>query len=95
MNKKKKLIWQIFPSFLVIIFLSLTAVTSYSTHYFKKFFLENSEKELTIRAKLLQKKFGDILKENQGRTRDIDEQCKDIGEKTDTRVTVILPSGVV
>ncbi|MBU2631300.1 MAG: HAMP domain-containing protein, partial [Proteobacteria bacterium] len=33
--------------------------------------------------------------ENQGRTRDIDEQCKDIGEKTDTRVTVILPSGVV
>lgn len=89
------MIWQIFPSFLVIIFLSLTAVTSYSTHYFKKFFLENSEKELTIRAKLLQKKFGDILKENQGRTRDIDEQCKDIGEKTDTRVTVILPSGVV
>lgn len=92
-NKKKKLIWQIFPSFLVITFLSLSAVTFYSTSYFKKFFLKNSEKELTIRAKLLQDNFVEILKKNQ--IRYIDEVCKDIGEKTGTRITVVLPSGVV
>lgn len=95
MNKKKKLIWQIFPSFLVITVLSLSAVASYSTRYFKNFFLENSEKELVIRAKLLQNKFTDILKEDPGQMQYLDEQCKDIGEKTGTRVTVILPSGVV
>ncbi len=95
MNKKKKLIWQIFPSFLVITVLSLSAVASYSTSYFKNFFLENSEKELIIRAKLLQNKFTDILKDTSGQTKYLDDQCKDISARTGTRVTVILPSGVV
>lgn len=95
MKKKKKLIRQIFPSFLLIIFLSLSAITSYSTSYFKRFFLENSEKELTIRTKLLQKKFSDILITGQAYDRQIDTYCKDIGKRTDTRVTVVLPSGVV
>jgi len=97
MKKKKKLIWQIFPSFLIIICISLSVVTLYATKYFKNFFLENAEKELTIRAKLLQKNVADAL------TRDryghnyayINEQCRDIGKKTGTRVTIILPSGVV
>ncbi len=95
MNKKKKLIWQIFPSFLIITVFSLSSVTSYSTSYFKKFFLKNSEKELSIRAKLLQKEFDHLLKIHQDRILYIDESCKDIGEKTGTRVTIILPSGVV
>ncbi|NOX34483.1 MAG: cell wall metabolism sensor histidine kinase WalK [Deltaproteobacteria bacterium] len=94
-NRKTKLIWQIFPSFLVITVLSLSAVTSYSTSYFKNFFLKNSEKELTIRAKLLQKKFADILKSGQDKIRDIDKLCKDVGKNTGTRVTIVLPSGVV
>ncbi len=97
MNKKKKLIWQIFPSFLIITCISLSAVTLYSTKYFKNFFLENSEKELTIRAKLLQKNIADILDrgKNHHNYDYINEQCRDIGEKTGTRVTIILPSGVV
>jgi len=95
MNKKKKLIWQIFPSFLIITVFSLSSVTSYSTSYFKKFFLKNSEKELSIRAKLLQKEFDHLLKNHPDQTLYIDESCKDIGEKTGTRVTIILPSGVV
>ena len=110
MDKKKKLIWQIFPPFLIITVLSLSSITSYSTSYFKKFFLKNSEKELTIRTKLLQINFGDILSDDiipcdikptnsiegdQDRLHYIDKHCKDIGEKTGTRVTVILPSGVV
>lgn len=110
MDKKKKLIRQIFPPFLIITVLSLSSITSYSTSYFKKFFLKNSEKELTIRTKLLQINFGDILSDDiipcdikpnnsiegdQDQLHYIDKHCKDIGEKTGTRVTVILPSGVV
>jgi len=115
MNTKKRLIWQIFPLFLIIISLSLSSVTSYSTSYFKKFFLKNSEKELTIRAKLLQINFADILSDDitlngitpnsitpesnkivdRDKIKYIDEHCKDIGEKTGTRVTIILPSGDV
>ncbi len=95
MNKKTKLIRQIFPAFLVIIALSLSAVASYSTSYFKTFFLENSQKELMIRAKLLHNKFAEILEAGPQNIQYIDAQCKDIGNKTGTRVTVILPSGVV
>ena len=100
MIKKKKLIWQIFPSFLIVIVISLSSVTSYSTSYFKKFFLKNSEKELTIRAELLQISFADILLDgitngDQTQIQSVDRYCKDIGEKTGTRVTIIFPSGVV
>lgn len=110
MTKKRKLIWQIFPSFLIITLLSLSAVTLYATSYFKSFFLENSEKDLTIRTQILQKKFlhllndqpdgvwrfnqntdGSVLSDNNL----LDIQCKEIGGDTGTRVTVMLPSGVV
>ncbi len=97
MKKKKKLIWQIFPSFLIITFISLSAVTLYSTNYFKTFFLENAEKELTIRAALLQKNVADVLNRDKydHNYAYINEQCRDIGKRTGTRVTIILPSGVV
>ena len=94
-KKKKKLIWQIFPPFLVIIMLALVAVTSWSSSYFKSVFLDTFEKELTIRTTLLQQKFEalfDIRRADQG---DIDRQCKRIGEATGTRVTVMLPTGEV
>jgi len=94
------MIWHIFPSFLIIIVLSLLSVTSYSTRYFKAFFLKNSEKDLTTRTELIQINFADILPEamidaDQDQILHIDELCKDIGEKTGTRVTIIFPSGVV
>ncbi|MFH2060569.1 MAG: ATP-binding protein [Pseudomonadota bacterium] len=95
MKTKKKLIWQIFPSFLVIIVLSLFVVTLYSTRYVKKVFLKNLETELTIRTKILQNKFTDSLQSNSDQMFKIDQQCKEIGDQTDTRVTVIMPSGIV
>ena len=107
MKAKKKLIWQIFPSFLILILLSLLVVTLYSTRYVKKVFLKNLETELTIRTKILQNKFIDILQSNSDQMVGpdmriktdqmikIDQQCKEIGDQTGTRVTVILPSGIV
>lgn len=93
--KKKKLIWHIFPSFLLITAISLLAITFYSTDYFKKVFLKNSEEELTVRAKLLEKNFSDILKNSKDQYYKIDDLCKEVGQIANTRVTVILPSGVV
>ncbi len=113
MQVKKKLFWQIFPSFIIITLLSLAAVTSYSTSYFKKIFLNSTEKELTIRTKILQKKFINFISSNielaeqnseqqqslninhRIKNAKIDQQCKEIGQETGTRVTVILSSGVV
>ncbi len=97
MNKKKKLIWQIFPSFLIITCVSLSAVTFYSTKYFKNLFLKNCEQELTIRAKFLQKTIADMINRsgNKNNYKTINRQCRDIGKRTGTRITIILPTGVV
>ncbi len=94
-RKKTKLIWRIFPSFLVIILLSLTAVTFYATSNFKDFFLKNSEKELTVRAFLVQDRFSRALYKDKLTAQAIDTLCKDVGRRIQTRVTVILSTGEV
>nr|WP_321400611.1 ATP-binding protein [uncultured Desulfobacter sp.] len=94
-RKKTRLIWRIFPSFLVIILLSLTVEAWYSTSYFKQFFLENSRNELMVRASLMQDRFARALYEDGLPPQSIDRLCKDLGEKIETRITVILNSGQV
>ena len=94
-RKKPKLIWRIFPSFLIIILLSLTAVTFYATSNFKDFFLESSEKELTVRAFLVQDRFARALYSDKLGTGEIDSLCKEVGKRIHTRITVILPTGEV
>ncbi|MCF6248550.1 MAG: ATP-binding protein [Desulfobacula sp.] len=94
-KKKKKLVWQIFPSFLIITALSLSAVANYSAWYFKGFFLENSEKELTIRANLLHENFSRMLRTKPDHFERIDQLCKQVGKQNQTRVTIVLPNGQV
>ncbi|MCG8550668.1 MAG: ATP-binding protein [Desulfobacterales bacterium] len=94
-RKKIKLIWRIFPSFLVITLLSLTVEAWYSTSYFKHFFLETAEQELMIRASLMQDQLVHALYEEKMSSRQIDALCNHMGEKIQTRITVILHSGEV
>ncbi|MBF0209597.1 MAG: PAS domain-containing protein [Desulfamplus sp.] len=56
-KKRRKILWQIVPPFLIITLLSLTAVTLHSTNVFKSFFLDNTEKELTTRAEFVKREF--------------------------------------
>lgn len=88
-HKKRKLLWHIFPSFFIITVVSLSVVTWYSTGFFRDYFLANSEKELTVQAELIR---WEISGKNHDR---INEICQAIGRVTDTRVTVVLPSGLV
>jgi two-component system, OmpR family, phosphate regulon sensor histidine kinase PhoR len=93
--KKKKLIWQIFPLFLVIIVVSLSLEAWYFTRHSRQFFLENTEKELTVRARLIQLKAADILSREETRNQNMNDLCKELGDSIQTRVTIILPSGEV
>ncbi|WDP89863.1 MAG: PAS domain-containing protein [Desulfobacter sp.] len=94
-RKKTKLIWRIFPSFLIIILLSLTAEAWYATGYFKDFFLESSEKELSVRASLVRDRFVTALYGDRLDRAGIDALCKKVGGGINTRITVILPTGEV
>lgn len=93
--KKQKLIWQIFPLFLVIIIVSLSLEAWYFNRHSRQFFLDNTEKELIVRAQLIEFKIADILSVNPVQDQKLNALCKEIGASIQTRVTVVAPSGEV
>jgi two-component system phosphate regulon sensor histidine kinase PhoR len=90
---RKRLIWQLFPSYLLVTLLSLVALTWYTTTSWRQFYLNQTAADLNTRALLvrtyLQERF------DPGDRAAIDRICKDLGRLTNTRLTVILPSGKV
>lgn len=93
MNKRKKLIWQIFPSYLLITLLSLFAVSWYASKSLQQFYLDQTANDLRARAQLLEKLISGHLSPLDAKS--IDSVCKAMGKSTDTRFTIILPSGIV
>ena len=93
MKKKKRLLWQLFPSYLLIILISLVAVTLYATTSLKNFYLDQIANDLQARAHLLEKQIFQLIGPMNADV--IDALCKEIGKPSATRITVILPSGTV
>jgi two-component system phosphate regulon sensor histidine kinase PhoR len=93
MASKRRLLWQLYPSYLLIMVISLIAVTWYATSTMRAFFFEQTEVDLEARARLFEaqiRKYWDPPDEAT-----IHAICRSIGKKTSTRMTVILPSGKV
>jgi two-component system phosphate regulon sensor histidine kinase PhoR len=93
MNRRKRLIWQLFPPFLLITLLSLLAVSWYASSSLRHFFLDQTAADLKIRALLVEKQIVALLAPLAAA--EVDAICKDIGKQSATRITVILPSGQV
>lgn len=93
MKKKKRLIWQISPPFLLITLASVVAVSWYASDAMRHFFFDQTAADLNIRAILLEKQVIDHLKTQDRQA--VDTVCKTMGRQSDTRFTVILPSGEV
>ncbi|MFN2436269.1 MAG: ATP-binding protein [Desulfotignum sp.] len=93
--KKQKLIWQIFPFFLVIIIVSLSVEAWYFNRHSRRFFLENTEKELIVRARLIELKIAGMLSEKPVQEQKLNALCKEVGAAIQTRITIVAPSGRV
>jgi two-component system phosphate regulon sensor histidine kinase PhoR len=93
MAKKKRLLWQLFFSYLFITLVCLIAVTWYASSSSRSFFLKNMESDLKERSIILGKQLRDHL--DPVDKREIDRICKELGYSVTTRFTVILPSGIV
>jgi two-component system phosphate regulon sensor histidine kinase PhoR len=93
MKKKKRLLWQLYPSYLLITLISLVAVTIYATSSLREFYLDRIAGDLQARAYLLEKQILQFLGPLD--TQVIDALCKELGKPSKTRITVILPSGTV
>ncbi len=93
MKKRKRLLWRLFPSYLLITLISLLAVSWYASDAMRHFFLEQTATDLKARAALLEKQITSYLAPLD--VKSIDAICKKAGRLSETRITVILPDGKV
>ena len=93
MKKRRRLLWRLFPSYLLITMISLLAVTWYASGAMRQFFLDQTATDLKARAALLEKQIAGFLSPLDAAA--IDLICKEAGRLAATRITVILPDGSV
>jgi two-component system phosphate regulon sensor histidine kinase PhoR len=93
MKKKKRLIWQLYPSYLLIILISLTAVSWYASNSLRHFYLDRTAEDLETRGKLLEEQI--IRHLLPWDSTSIDNICKQVGKRASTRITVIRSNGEV
>jgi two-component system phosphate regulon sensor histidine kinase PhoR len=93
MQKPKKLIWHLYPSYLLLILLTLTATGWFAGRSMRTFYMSQIRQDLLNQAYLLTDLFVPLLEPL--RRPELDRRCKQVGGKVRTRFTVILPDGVV
>ncbi len=90
---KKRLIWHLYPVFLIIIAAVLLAVILYTSHFFRTFYYNQIANELNIRAQIVKYQIEPMIKS--GSFSEIDKVCKSLGAAGASRITIILPNGQV
>jgi len=91
--RRVRLFWLIFPSFLLVTLVSLAAATWYASHSWRQFSFKETAANLEIRARLAAAQLKGWFHPVEGAR--IDRLCKHLGKLSNTRLTVILPSGRV
>ena len=103
--RRRRLLWQIYPSYLLITLLSLLAVALYGAGALRSFYDDQTEADLQSTAWLLEEQIADRLLSRQPDR--VEAFCNGLGEKLGerlgeklgeeslTRITVVLPSGEV
>jgi two-component system phosphate regulon sensor histidine kinase PhoR len=93
MLRKRRLLWQLFPSYLLITVISLGALTWYASRSVRDSFIEQTAADLEARARLFEALLPNDIDPLDEKA--IDSLCKTAGKHSGTRFTVILPSGRV
>ncbi|MGD9321155.1 MAG: hypothetical protein PVH99_14380, partial [Desulfobacteraceae bacterium] len=74
MAKKKRLLWQLYPTYIVIIVVSLLAATWFASRTLKQFYHEQSASDLEARALLFKSQVLEYLSPLDAQA--IDRLCK-------------------
>ncbi len=91
--RRKRLIWRLYISIFLTAAVTLVAVTWLSSRSIRRFHLEKTAENLEARAKLVRVHAAAPIAA--GAFADVDSLCKLLGRASRTRITLILPSGVV
>jgi len=84
---------QFYPTILIITLLSLILIILFVTHSLKEFYYDRIDNELSINANLFKHLLPDDIIQNDNDR--LIKLCIDLGEKTQTRFTIISPKGIV
>lgn len=90
---RKRLLWQLFPSYLLVTLLALLAVTWYASTAARRFFYERAAGELESRGRVVAKFI--VARELPEDAKEAELLCREIGQASGTRLTLIQPSGKV
>lgn len=93
MIKTKRLIWQLYPSYLLIILISLGAVSWFASKYLRQIFLERTVSSLKVQGQVIENQIAMYLSPLD--TSALDYYCKETGKAISSRITVLLPDGKV
>ena len=91
--KRKTLFWKLYPSFLIISFISLFAIVMIALWSFKSFYYQERAVDLEIRAKILTPEFARLIQSQNHQ--EIQNKSQKLGDDSSTRITIILPSGKI
>lgn len=92
-SRPRRLIWQLYPSYLVLVLIALLATGWYASTVMERIFISQTRENLQHQADLLARQFVPLLEPLDKERADL--LCKERGNKVSTRFTVILPNGVV
>ena len=93
MTKRKKLFWQLFPSYATIVVVALAAVSLFALGSMKSFYHGQTANDLEGLARVIRLEVAPLLED--GRGGHVDAYCKNSGHASGSRVTVIDSKGEV
>lgn len=90
---RKRLIWQLFPLFVLVAAGSLVLAAFYATRTMGQVYQSQRKADLEARARLIVPIVSDALRSES--VEDLNELCARLGAAASARVTLVLPSGTV
>ena len=90
---KKRIFWQLFPSYLLITFTALLVVGGYASNSLREFYYDRTAEDLKARARLIERQIA--RKISPFNPSSLNSLSRDLGTKTNTRITIIDLSGKV
>lgn len=91
--RSKKLLWRIYLSFFASTILAFIAVAWFVTSSFHEFYLDQVGNDLLTQARIIAKEVAGYPPDTGAKT--IDSLCKELGRLTQTRITIMSPTGQV
>jgi two-component system phosphate regulon sensor histidine kinase PhoR len=90
---KKSLLWQLYPTYLLITVAALLVITLYLSRLLPEFYYDQIAGDLKSRAELIKEPFLQRLKDEDFTS--MEDMARQLGKSSSTRITIILPDGKV